>query len=171
MNNNKTSPRLCGALGGLLLAAALPAQGYEMADLGHATVDIDLQALMGAFHSDRGYATGAAEARRYRWQEGVLTLGAELNPKQGGLYGRVSSVGTATWGDGDAAGFTSGSERKLELEDAFLGYRSESLGDSGSPWRLDVSAGRQPITLGDGFLVAGDGTSLGDALARILHQA
>lgn len=167
---NNTSPRLRRALGGLLVVAALPVQGYEMADLGHATVDIDLQLLVGAFHSDRGYATGAAEARRYRWQEGVLTLGAALNPKEGGLYGRVSTVGTATWGDGDAAGFTSGSERELDLEDAFLGYRSESLGAPGSPWRLDLSAGRQPIVLGDGFLVAGDAVSLGDALGDELDR-
>ncbi|UYG03843.1 hypothetical protein OCT51_00365 [Halomonas sp. LR3S48] len=170
MHNNKSFRRLPTMLGGLLLAATLPAYGYEMADLGHSTVDIDIQALLGAFHSDRGYANGAAEARRYRWQEGVLTLGAELNPKEGGLYGRVSTVGTATWGDGDAAGFTSGNERELELEDAFLGYRSESLGDPGSPWRLDVSAGRQPIILGDGFLVAGDATSLGDALGDELDR-
>ncbi|MFQ3788548.1 hypothetical protein [Halomonas sp. A29] len=170
MHNNKSFRRLPTMLGGMLLAATLPANGYEMADLGHSTVDIDIQALLGAFHSDRGYANGAAEARRYRWQEGVLTLGAELNPKESGLYGRVSTVGTATWGDGDAAGFTSGNERELELEDAFLGYRSESLGDPGSPWRLDVSAGRQPITLGDGFLVAGDATSLGDALGDELDR-
>lgn len=166
MHNNKRLPRR--ALGGLLLAAALPAQAYEMADLGHSTVDIDFQALMGAFHSDRGYATGAAEPRRYRWQEGVVTLGAELNPKEAGLYGRVSTVGTATWGDGDAAGFTSGQERELDLEDAFVGYRSEALG--GSPWSLDVSAGRQAITLGDGFLIAGDALNLGDALGDELDR-
>ena len=166
MHNNKRLPRR--ALGGLLLAAALPAQAYELADLGHATVDIDFQALMGAFHSDRGYATGAAEPRRYRWQEGVVTLGAELNPKEAGLYGRVSTVGTATWGDGDAAGFTSGQERELDLEDAFVGYRSEALG--GSPWSLDVSAGRQAITLGDGFLIAGDALNLGDALGDELDR-
>jgi len=168
MHNNKNFRRLPTTLGGMLLAAALPAQAYEMADLGHSTVDIDLQALMGAFHSDRGYATGAAEPRRYRWQEGVVTLGAELNPREAGLYGRVSTVGTATWGDGDAAGFTSGQERELDLEDAFVGYRSEALG--GSPWSLDVSAGRQAITLGDGFLVAGDALNLGDALGDELDR-
>ncbi|MFC7088844.1 hypothetical protein ACFQH5_04655 [Halomonas salifodinae] len=168
MHNNKNFRRLPTTLGGLLLAAALPAQAYEMADLGHATVDIDLQALLGAFHSDRGYATGAAEPGRYRWQEGVVTLGAELNPKESGLYGRVSTVGTATWGDGDAAGFTSGRERELDLEDAVVGYRSEALG--GSSWSLDVSAGRQPITLGEGFLVAGDALSLGDALGEELDR-
>jgi len=168
MHNNKNFRRLPTTLGGMLLVAALPVQAYEMADLGHSTVDIDLQALIGAFHSDRGYATGAAEPRRYRWQEGVVTLGAELNPKEAGLYSRVSTVGTATWGDGDAAGFTSGQERELDLEDAFVGYRSEALG--GSPWSLDVSAGRQAITLGDGFLVAGDALNLGDALGDELDR-
>ncbi|MCC5901972.1 MAG: hypothetical protein JJT87_08590 [Halomonas sp.] len=170
MHKNNFNSRLSGSLGGLLLVTTLPVQAYEMVDLGHSTVNIDIQALLGAFHSDRGYAAGAAEAQRHRWQEGVLTLGAKLVPKEDGLYGRVSTVGTATWGDGDAAGFTSGSERELELEDAFLGYRSESLGNPGSPWRLDVSAGRQPITLGDGFLVAGDAVSLGDPLGNELDR-
>ncbi|MBB3139689.1 hypothetical protein [Halomonas organivorans] len=133
-------------------------------------MNVDVQALMGVFHSDRGYASGAAEAGRHRWQEGVLTLGAELSPKADGLYGRVSTVGTGTWGDGDAAGFTSGNERELDLEDAFLGYRSESLGAPDSPWSLDISMGRQPITLGDGFLVAGDSLSLGDALGDELDR-
>lgn len=170
MHKNNFNSRFSGSIGGLLLAATLPAQAYEMADIGHSTVNIDIQALLGTFHSDRGYATGAAEAKRHRWQEGVLTLGAELVPKADGLYGRVSTVGTATWGDGDAAGFTSGSERELDLEDAFLGYRSESQDESGSPWRVDVSAGRQSITLGDGFLVAGDAVSLGDSLGDELDR-
>lgn len=170
MYKNNTFPRLSGALGGLLLAAALPTQAHELADLGHSTVDVDLQALLGAFHSDRGYATGAAEARRHRWQEGVLTLGAALTPREDGLYGRISVMGTATWGDGDAAGFTSGSEREFDLEDAFLGYRSDALGDPASPWRLDVSAGRQALTLGDGFLVAGDAVNFGDALGDELDR-
>lgn len=166
MNNNNSLPRLSGALGGLLLVTVLPAQAYEVADLGHSTVAIEGQALLGSFHSERGYATGAAEARRHRWQEGALTLGAALTPKTGGLYGRISVVGTATWGDGDAAGFSSGEEREVDLEDAFVGYRSESLDGPGSPWRLDVSAGRQQIILGDGFLVGGDVLNLGDALGE-----
>ncbi len=74
-------------------------------------------------------------------------------------------VSTGTFGDGDAAGWTDGNERRTKIEDAYAGWRSgskfPSLGDNG----VDISFGRQNIAIGDGFLVAGDSLNLGRGIA------
>ncbi|WP_231489687.1 hypothetical protein [Billgrantia saliphila] len=155
------------------MALSSPATAYEMVDLGDASVNIDIEALLGVFHSDYGYAMGGAEQREYDWREGYAKLGAAYARRDyqtGGLYGQVSVIGSATWGDGDAAGFTSGEERELELEDALLGYRHDALTAGDDPWTLDVSTGRQSVILGDGFLVAGDALNLGNLLGDELDR-
>lgn len=74
-------------------------------------------------------------------------------------------VSTGTFGDGDAAGWTNGSERTTKIEDASLGWRSGSifsaLGENG----VDVSFGRQGIVIGDGFLVSNDALAMGKEIA------
>lgn len=170
MHNNNRFPRrllvTATTLGSLVLAGQ--ALATELAELSDHRIEAEVEALFGVFHSDSGYATGAAEDRSHRWQEGYLELGVALTPKEAGLYGRVSAMATGTWGEGDAGGFTSGNERALDIEDAYLGWRQEGLG--GSPWFLDVSLGRQNLMLGDGFLLAGDALNLGDALGSELDR-
>ena len=55
-----------------------------------------------------------------------------------------------------------GDERRTAVEDAYLGWRSgilfPALGEDG----IDVSGGRQVVTLGDGFLIQGDPVNLGN---------
>ncbi|MCO6061928.1 hypothetical protein NG726_35465, partial [Pseudomonas sp. MOB-449] len=80
----------------------------------------------------------------------------------GSLYGALNLLSSGTWGDGDAAGFTLGSERMTDVEDAYLGWRSgdlfPALGENG----VDLSFGRQNLSVGDGFLVNGDSLNFGD---------
>lgn len=80
----------------------------------------------------------------------TVTFGTE---KAGTIYGGIAFVGTATRGDGDPGGFTSGSEEDLDNEQLFIGWRSaktlESLGEDA----IDLSYGRQEFRIGDGFLI------------------
>ncbi|XKH61569.1 alginate export family protein [Halomonas sediminis] len=151
-----------------VLTVAPASFAYEMADLGESTVNINVQAVYAAFHSERGYNQfGNTEDKDYDWQEGYLEYGFELAPKsfeKGGVYAELSAVTTATWGDGDAAGFTMGDENESDIEDAYLGYRHDGVMLGGKPWSLDVSAGSQVIQLGDGFLIASDAVNFGSGL-------
>ena len=83
----------------------------------------------------------------------------------GTAYGAANLLSSGTWGDGDAAGFSDGSERTTKFEDAYLGWRSKDLfpvlGDDG----IDLSFGRQNIVVGDGFLIDGDALNMGKGLA------
>src|SRR5699024_2684947 len=108
----------------------------------------------GAFHSDKSYdplGAGNPNKGSVFWQEGFMEYGLEgewhLN-EQSSLEARVSGLSSATWNDGDAANFTNGDERKNDLEDAWLSWRSgnliSALGNNG----LEISAGRQTATLG-----------------------
>lgn len=155
------------SLAGALVAASLPVHAIEAVDLGESVVNVDGQAILGTFHSDKSYISGTAMADEYRdWEEGAAGVGIELMPKKAGIYARASGLGTATWGDGDAAGYSSGEEREFDVEDAYLGYRNPAFGNADSPWSVDLSAGRQKVVLGDGFLIGGDVISLGDTLGE-----
>ncbi|MEG0248046.1 MAG: hypothetical protein RR726_37050, partial [Pseudomonas sp.] len=83
----------------------------------------------------------------------------------GSLYGAFAMLSSATWGDGDAAGFSDGSERTSKIEDAYLGWKSGNLvpmlGEDG----IDLSFGKQMIAVGDGFLLQGDSLNVGHGLA------
>src|SRR5690554_2036740 len=106
-------------------------------------LDLTFDAMYGMFHSQRTYdPLGAGNPNgpgSVAWQEGVAEYGAEavwkLGYKDATLSARISGVSTATWGDGDAAGFTDGSERKNDIEDAWLRWSSgdaiPALGNNG----------------------------------------
>lgn len=123
----------------------------------------NLGLTLGLFHSEKNYIPGEAPGSR-SWQEGFVQygLGVRHNLGQyGALYAKVNWVSAATWGDGDAAGFTDGSERGTKIEDAYMGWKSSQLfpvlGEDG----LDFSFGRQGICLGDGFLICTDAPNVG----------
>ena len=84
----------------------------------------------------------------------------------GTLYGAFNLLSSATWGDGDAAGNTDGSERTTKIEDAYLGWRSADLFPALGQDGVDFSAGRQVIKLGRGFLINDDGPNLGNGPAN-----
>ncbi|MCV6611381.1 MAG: alginate export family protein [Amphritea sp.] len=119
------------------------------------TVEFNVEGMVGLFSTEESY-DGTDGGKN--WQEGYLKgdLVANRALENGSnLYGGVGLIGLGTWGDGDAAGLTSGEEQELKLENAFVGWQSQE-------GLFDLSVGRQQFTLGDGFLIAGDAISLGE---------
>lgn len=119
----------------------------------------------GTFHSDKNYIP-VQEQHSNTWQEGYLQYGLGINQKIGALgsvYAKANLVSAGTWGDGDAGGYTDGSERATKIEDAYIGWKSGQaiplLGEDG----LDLSVGRQNICLGDGFLICADAPNIGNS--------
>lgn len=153
----------------LLIAAASQAGAYELYGDDDTHVNANLEAVFGIFHSQERYATtGATRAGSASWREGYLKYGVSADQGLGGVgtaYGAAGFLSSGTWGDGDAASFTDGSERTTKIEDAYLGWRSGDLfpvlGEDG----VDLSFGRQNIVVGDGFLINGDALNLGKGVA------
>jgi hypothetical protein len=163
----------------LLLAAIVggtgQAQAYALYETTDTHLNLDLSAMYGLFHSQENYnVAGIKDRGTSKWTEGVLKYGFSGDHKlgeNGSVYGAFSLASSATWGsDGDAAGWTNGTERTTKIEDAKLGWRSGSLfpvlGEDG----IDISTGRQNIVIGDGFLVAGDALNLGKSISDGLYN-
>lgn len=153
----------------LVIGCALdgsPTSAQELYNQGDSVLNGDLEAVFAALHSSENYdLVGNRRAGSSSWREGYAKYGLSGSlglAGNGSLYGALNLVSSGTWGDGDAAGLTQGSERRTAVEDAYLGWRSADL----LPWLgkdgLDISAGRQVIRLGDGFLIQGDPVSFGD---------
>lgn len=148
------------------LTASLSANAYEIYHHNDRVLNADLEAVFGIMHSKKNYNTfGNRGAGSSTWREGYIKYG--LSGSQGlhdnsSLYGALSFLSSGTWGDGDASGLTEGSERHTDIEDGYIGWRSGSLfpmfGENG----VDISFGRQLISIGDGFLIHGDMLNLGD---------
>ncbi|HGM5578763.1 TPA: hypothetical protein ACKP22_005346 [Pseudomonas putida] len=148
----------------LLLAAPLT-QAHELYNQDGTVLNANLEALFGIFHSDESFnQAGNRTPGSSNWREGYVKYGLSASQAlvdAGSVYGAFSLLSSATWGDGDAAGLTLGDERRTAVEDAYLGWRSGALfpllGEDG----IDISGGRQVVTLGDGFLIQGDPVNLG----------
>lgn len=169
MKNKSLNRHFLRFLGASAAAAFVaPALAYNVYDEGGTTINLDIDAVVGVFSSEERYAVGAqASPGSATWQEGYIKYGFSGSQAIGSgasVYGGLNLVSSGTWGDGDAAGFTSGDERKTELEDAYVGWRSgdliPALGEDG----ISLSVGRQEYAIGTGFLVHGDGLNFGDAL-------
>ncbi len=153
----------------LLIAGASSASAYQLYATDDTHLNADLSATFGLFHSQERYnMTGTLDKGSSSWQEGFIKYGLSGDQKLGDAgtaYGAFNLLSSATWGDGDAAGFTDGSERTTKIEDAYAGWRSGGLfpvlGEDG----IDLSFGRQNIVVGDGFLIDGDALNMGKGLA------
>jgi len=125
--------------------------------------DTDLEAKVhgaaGVFHSGESYAqTGVREPGSVNWQEATLQYGIEFKRRgvgPGQVFGGLDWVSSASFGDGDAAGWSIGDERTTKIENAYLGWRSDLL---------EISGGRQNVVVGDGFLISGDALNIGRGL-------
>lgn len=149
----------------LSLAHISGAVAYEVHSTETSSLNVDFLGVAGWFDSQKTYY-GADNG--VTWAEGFAKYGlsGETKASEGQVFfGAVNAVSSGTWGDGDAAGLTDGSERKTAIEDAYLGWRSgvllPALGENG----LEVSAGRQVVKVGDGFIINDDGLNLGNPLA------
>lgn len=153
------------ALGAALSLLAAPAGAYELHNQDGDTLNADLTLVHAWLHSQRNYDGRPGGSN---WREGYAKYGlsgSRTRAGAGSFYGSVNLVSSATWGDGDAGGYSDGSERRTRLEDAFVGWRSgtvlPALGTDG----LDISFGRQAVKIGSGFLVMDDGFNPGRRLA------
>ena len=148
------------------LALPLESRAYELYNQGGQVLNAKVEAVFAAMHSDENYATtGTRDSDSSNWREGFVKYGlngsSELEGKAS-VYGAFSLLSSGTWGDGDAAGFTEGTERRTAVEDAYLGWRSGSIFPSLGENGIEISTGRQEVIVGDGFLIKGDALSLGD---------
>ena len=146
-------------LKGLVLASSFIAQSafsYNIYKTDDSELNLNVTSFLGAFHSEEGYLGTAGKSST--WQELSLKVGVTGETKINNTlttYGGLSAIHTANWGDGDANGFTNGTEKVTKIEDAYVGVRSSLL---------DFSFGRQPYSIGDGFLINGDGATFGEGL-------
>lgn len=145
---------------------ASPVVAHELYNQGESVLNADLEAVFAAIRSSENYALmGNRSAGSSSWREGYVKYGLSGSQGLGGngtLYGAFNLVSSGTWGDGDAAGVTLGSERRTAVEDAYLGWRSGNLFPALGEDGVDISGGRQVIVIGDGFLIQGDPVNFGD---------
>jgi hypothetical protein len=164
----------CPLVALVALAFVSQAHAYELYKTARAELNADLNAAFGLFHSQESYAQARTSPGSQSWQEGFVEYGLSGSYAfESGtqVYGAVRLISTATWGDGDAAGFTTGTERRTNFEDAYVGWKSgntvPALGKDG----VDISVGRQTYTIGNGFLIYGDTTNFGKGFDQIAPQS
>ncbi|MEC6742769.1 hypothetical protein [Pseudomonas qingdaonensis] len=154
-------PHLLAALSLAVLLAQPSAQAIELYADDESHLNADILAVYGLFNSRKNYdATPGGST----WREGFIKYGISGDQRlagNGSAYGALSWVSSATWGDGDAAGNTDGTERTTKLEDAYLGWRSGELFPLLGKDGVDATFGRQVVKLGRGFLINDDGPNLG----------
>lgn len=152
---------------GVIAASLSSAQAAEIFSNTDTQIGANIEVVLGAFHSQEGYAQSETSAPGGRgWQEGFAKYGLDATHALGesSFYANVAWVSSATTGQGDAAGYTTGDERKTRLENLYAGWKSgnalPALGVDG----IDFSLGRQRIQLGDGFLISGDALNFGEGV-------
>jgi hypothetical protein len=153
---------LGGALAGTLtLFATGQAQAYELYSDESSRFNVDMTAVFGMFNSRKNYNGTSGGST---WREGFIKYGLSGDQSMDGnsnAYGSFALLSSATWGDGDPAGNTLGTEQTTKIEDAYLGWRSGDLFPLLGKDGMDISGGRQVVKLGSGFLVNDDGPNLG----------
>ena len=130
------------------------------------TTEVYVDAIGAAFGGNNSYF-GASEsyigANTDSWAEGAAELGLRVDFPVGksAIFGDISGMGTATWGD-DASGLTVDLDRTYEfdIEQAHIGWRSGTLFSSLDEDALTITAGNLDYLVGTGLLIA-DGTSDG----------
>ncbi|WP_432695644.1 hypothetical protein ACQUQP_13965 [Marinobacterium sp. YM272] len=155
---NRTSGALLATA--VATAIAMPASAYNLYSEKGKELNLDIEAVAGYFSSDESYAQTPSQASSPSWTEGYVKYGLSGKSAlgEGELFGAVNALTSGTWGDGDAAGFTTGAERDTEIEDLYIGYRNDLF---------ELSAGSQNLTIGDGFILNGDALNLGEGLDGI----
>ena len=162
-NNNslKSLPCALAALFALQTASA-----FELVNTEDNTLAANLEIASGIFYSNKNYLYDT-DRNGAKWQEGYIKFGLSGEHTLGqntALYGTLSGLSSATFGDGDAGGFTTGDERDTVVEDAFIGFKMTSQLPIVGQRDIDISFGRQNFAIGDGFLINGDALNVGKGL-------
>lgn len=162
---SRTQCSRSGLVSALALSAISQAQAYELYADESRHVNADILAVFGQFNSRKNYDGTPGGST---WREGFIKYGLsgdQVLAGNGTAYGAFSLVSSATWGDGDPAGNTLGTERTTKIEDAYLGWRSGDLFPVLGKDGVDVSGGRQVVKQGRGFLINDDGPNMGNGPA------
>ncbi|WP_409524898.1 hypothetical protein [Nitrincola sp. MINF-07-Sa-05] len=151
-NNNKLKiggkSRLAVAV---LACSSAVVQAYPLVESESVQINLDIEAVVGLYRSSETYGNSNSSPS---WTEGYIKYGLSgaRQLSKGEIFGAVNAVSGGTWGDGDASGLTTGKERRTDIEDLYLGYRTDMF---------EVSTGRQVVRMGDGFILNGDSLNLG----------
>jgi hypothetical protein len=154
------------ALAGTALLGSVQAGAYTLYESDDTLLNFDFEAAVGVFNSQKVYNQVLIEEDASpTWQEGYAKYGlsaAQSLDGAGSVYGAFNLLSSATRGDGDAGGFSTGKEEDTQVEDAYIGWTSGDL----VPWLgedgIDLSFGSQSFTIGDGFLINGDSLNFGE---------
>ncbi|MGB7757090.1 MAG: alginate export family protein [Salinisphaera sp.] len=123
-------------------------------------VNFILDAGVGLFSSQTDYSGQHRGSLDWSLSAAIVGLSGKL-PVAGGstVYGMLSGLGTVVNGDGDAAGFADGGDSSATLNQAYVGWRSGTL--FGVDDAIDLSVGKQGLTLGSGWLIDGGALVVG----------
>ncbi|MBA1245564.1 alginate export family protein [Pseudomonas japonica] len=162
----ETKKKISALLFCTALQTAAEANAYELYSSDEGALNADAELAVGIFHSRKSYGqSNTTTGGSKDWQESYAKYGfsgwASTGKESQRAYGALNWLSSVTFGQGDAAGWTDGTERTTKIEDAYLGWKSgdslSALGKDG----LDISFGRQNVIIGDGFLIAGDALNIG----------
>lgn len=155
------------------LAVAGTANAYPLYEDDNSKLNFDLELGLGLFNSDKVYTQTRSQPAHPTWEEFYVKYGFSGEhgfSGKGSVYGALNLVTSATRGQGDPAGFTSGDEGATDIEEGYIGWRSGGLvswlGEDG----IDISVGSQILVIGDGFLVNGDIFDFGNGFDALASQ-
>ena len=166
MNRSITGRGVYTALAASALLLSAQAGAHTLYETDDTLINFDVEAALGVFNSSKAYAQVLrTEDASPTWLEGYAKYGLSAVQSLGGsgsVYGAFNLLSSATRGDGDAGGFSTGKEEDTQVEDAYIGWRSGDL----VPWLgedgIDLSFGSQTFVIGDGFLINGDSLNFGE---------
>lgn len=148
-------------LGTAIAAAATPAAAYNLINEDGTELNFDLEMILGYFNSQESYGNPNSKPS---WTEGYAKYGLSGSTAisdNTAVFGGVNVLTSFATGDGEASGTTNGDERQTKVEDLYAGFRTGNI---------EISAGRQNITLGDGFILNGDSLNFGEAIDKELSR-
>jgi len=164
----KRSHRLSALMVACLACGFNNANAFSLIESEQTTLNADIEIALGAFNIDKNFNGKEGGSS---WQEGYAKYGFSGQwDTFGTLYGAVNAVSSGTWGDGDPAGLTVGNERRTAFEEVYLGWRFSKGFEGASTDFLDISAGRQVITIGNGFIINDDGLNMGNGISPSLNR-
>jgi len=155
---------ITGLFTGLLLLVSGPIWAGTIYSSDSFSADANIEIAGGALAGSEDYSTN--NRGNVTWGESYFKfgLGGRYSPPSHNfeIYGAASAMHTATYGDGDLAGFSDGSESLVDLEDAYLGIKHRFQ----NRISVDFSVGAQRFQIGDGFLIYNELLSLGVGAGR-----